>query len=262
MKYRTLDIVVRDLCEVVEDYEHKKYVEIMKICVRMLERFNIFHETPYYRSTTLKVSNIYTVDLPSDCVKPIKVGVCINNHIHSFYYNAEICNPKDIVDCCCTCESTDVTNTTVATSDGGVVLESGTCSFCSFANYYCNDNNPLPYTDYSSRPYQTYAGWFNIDLAKNRIVFDPQSNIEHGSEVILMYKSSIQKSNGATVVLLELWSMLEYGILARYGDARYKQYYTSKSEAEERAVVRLLNRLTKEELESAIFGYKHLSFVR
>lgn len=77
-----------------------------------------------------------------------------------------------------------------------------------------------------------------------------------------MYKSSIQKSNGATVVLLELWSMLEYGILARYGDARYKQYYTSKSEAEERAVVRLFNRLTKEELESAIFGYKHLSFVR
>lgn len=263
MKYRALDIVVKDLCEVIGDYEHKKYVQVMKECVRMLERFNVFHESPYYRSTTLVVSSIYTAEIPEDCVKPIKVGVCINNHIHSFYYNAELCSPKDIKDCCCTCENTDVTETTAVDNDGNeIIVETGTCAFCSFPNYYCNNNSAVPYTNYGSTPYQTYVGWFNYELDKNRIVFDPQSSIQPNDEVVLMYKSSIQKSNGTSIVPLELWEMLRYGILARFGDVRYIQYYTSKSEAEERAVVRLYNRLTKEEMEHALFGYKHLSLVR
>lgn len=262
MKYRTLDTTVRDLCEIIGDHDHKKYVDVMKACVRMLERFNIFHESPYLRSTSLVVSNNYTVQLPSDCVKPVKVGICIDNHIHSFYYNPELCSPKDVP--CCTCGGGDVTSEPKVSSVGGehFSVDSGSCAFCSFPNYYCNSSSGVPYENFTSRPYQTYAGWFNYEMGKDRIVFDPQSNVNPQDEVVLMYKSSMQTQNGAIVVPMEMWLMLEYGIQARYGDVRFKQWNTTKSEMEEQAVVRLYNKLTKEEHEFALYGYKHLGVKR
>jgi hypothetical protein len=258
MRYRALDITVNDLCESIGDHQHKRYVDVMKVVVKKLERFNIFHDSPYYRSTNLRVSNNYTATLPNDCVKPIKVGVCINGHIASFYYNDELCTPSADAACSCPPEAPTEHSVDFGNPSAGYSL----CSFCSFPNYYGNNQQPLEYTNYTSRPYQTRVGWFKFEYDKDRIVFDPKSNIEPDSEIVLTYKSSMQKINGGIVVPLECWEMLDYAVQAKFGDARLKQWNTSKSETEEQALVRLYNKMTPEEWEAAISGYKYLGIKR
>lgn len=246
MIYRDLDSIVYSICELIGDDNHKKYAKVLKSCARFMERFNCFHSTPYFRSTNLKVSNNYTVQMPEDCMRPIKVGICIDGKIRGFYYNQELCAPNDSPPSC-TCDD----NESVATSTP--------CAFCCYPNYY---NNPSAVyntrENYSASPYQTAAGWFKYDLVNDRIIFDANSNIQPDEEVVLMYKSSTITSKGKIVVPTEFFEPMKYHVKSELDSKGFREEmaYKQKSEAEELGVIRLYGRMTTEELEAAIGGYK------
>jgi hypothetical protein len=243
MRYRPLEIYVNDICEAIGDDNYKKFTKVLKSCARFLERFNCFHETPYYRSIGIPVSNNYTATLPDDCMKPIKVGLCINGKIRGFYYNQDLCEPATVTPSC-SCNEAATTSP---------------CSFCTFPNYYNDGANPSSCGEnFSASPYQTAAGWFKFDLTKNRIIFDPNSNIQPNDEVVLMYRSANITVNGKIVVPTEFYEAMKFHVKSELdsANAREELTYKAKSESEELGIVRLYGRMTPEELEAAIGGYK------
>lgn len=251
MTFIPLEVVVNDLCELMGDYDHKKYVQVLKSVVRKMQHFNYFNQSPYYITVPLVVSNIRTVNTPADCIKPIKVGLCINGQIRSFYYNSDICPPtEDNFGCTC---PTQPTGNTTALPDDSICH----CGFCSFPNYFCNGQTRNFYEDYSVRPYQTVAGYFNYDLQNERIIFSSDSNVQPEDEVLLMYKSSMQSKDKVKAIPVEYFEYLRYSVMEELGDVRMSARNKREAERQEQKIIKSYNRLTAEEWEAAISGYKY-----
>lgn len=253
MKLIEIETVVNDICELMGDMGRKKYASVLKSVARKLSYLSFFKEMPYYQSKTLEVSSINTVTLPDDCIKPVKVGLCLNGVIEYFFFNSDICNPSETM---CSCSnSNSITNNNNVTNS--IDFSNGSCSFCTFQNYKCNDNSQQFFELYSVRPKASKVGTFKFDLPNNRIVFGKDAMVQQGDEVVVMYKSSIHTQKGVSYIPSELFEYIKYAVMEELGEVNLKGYNRQQAHIEERKLTRAYNRLTLEEWEAIISGYKY-----
>jgi len=74
-RFTTLDQVVKDICEIGgDDYDHKSYGKVLKVCVNTLRGFNLYSSTPYVKTEEFEVMPNNTVLLPKNALDVVRVG--------------------------------------------------------------------------------------------------------------------------------------------------------------------------------------------
>lgn len=172
-KYDTLDSLTRDICAIgFNDPEARDYNMVSRAVHRAVEQLN-FLISPPIKTVELPILQNLTVDLPDDCVEPIKVGTIVDGVIRimgrsDYLYNLSII--QDAKDYGCDCQETTATSTT----------ETQTCNACTFHN--------SPYGEvYGYRPKMFPNGKYRHDSQYNRLIMGSGSDIVIGNNVIVEY---------------------------------------------------------------------------
>ena len=91
MRFKTLDTVVKYICEVGgRDFNHKNYGVVLKVCVNTLSDLNLFTQIPNYKTVKLVVNKNLTARMPDDTLRPLKIGKLIDGRISEIRYAQEI----------------------------------------------------------------------------------------------------------------------------------------------------------------------------
>jgi len=91
MRFKTLDTVVKYICEVGgRDFNHKNYGVVLKVCVNTLSDLNLFTQIPNYKTVKLVVNKNLTARMPEDTLRPLKIGKLIDGRISEIRYAQEI----------------------------------------------------------------------------------------------------------------------------------------------------------------------------
>lgn len=176
-KFDTLDSLTRDICAIgFNDPEARDYVMVSRAVHRAVEQLN-FLITPPIKSVELTINDNYTVDLPGDCVEPIKVGVIVNGILRimgrddNLYNLAVIQNTPNFG---CDCNTIVTTSSTVDTSES--------CHVCTFHGSHLGEL-------YGLRPRMFSNGKFKFDSAFNRLIMGSGYDIEAGGSIVVEYIS-------------------------------------------------------------------------
>jgi hypothetical protein len=158
-RYLTLDSVVRDICAENNDPEAANYVKIARLTRRVLQEIDL-HLLPRVEVKVFNIQENLSVDLPADCIDPIKVGYEDCNMIYIL--------PKKVgkfiyePDCNCT---------------GDVK-----CVKCNFTPVRTNRGYGEMYGIKSG----IEAGYWQYDPTNNRLVFNKDFK-----KIYVQYKSSL-----------------------------------------------------------------------
>lgn len=270
MRFKTLDTVVKYICEVGgRDFNHKNYGVVLKVCVNTLSDLNLFTQIPNYKTVKLVVNKNLTARMPEDTLRPLKIGKLIDGRISEIRYAQSIVmgydDTKDHCDCV---EPTDSAvndrNYTPYENFGYMPVNAGLSGiYAAFLGYNELRGGKAYYEVYGQRPYPALNGYFNYDLVKGIIKFE-MGHTEPDDEYLFMYRTEMQEVDGSKVVPVETENMLLY---------RCKELIFAKSSIEEQRnratyeleysrIKRLYNKMTLEEWEAAIGGYKFSSIKR
>ncbi len=176
-KYDTLDSLTRDICAIgFNDPEARDYLMVSRAVHRAVEQLN-FLISPPIKTQELTINDNYTVDLPSDAVDVLKVGIITDGIIrimgrNDHLYNLEVI--QDEADYGCSCNETEETTTTTTTQQA--------CMACTFHN---SPNGEL----YGLRPKMFQNGQYRYDPIYNRLIMGSGYDIETGGKVVVEYIS-------------------------------------------------------------------------
>lgn len=254
MRFDTLDQVVKDAIELGgADYSHRHYGSALKVAVRVLQDLSIFSVLPNHKTVSLTVSPILTARVPKDCLRPVKVGRCQNGLLYELFYNNDICTQdKSKLHCTCSNNTPQETDDVVLDTYGG-----GACGYCSFYNLYSN-NHPIKFQEvYTLRPYPPMVGTFKYDYENDLIQFG--SGVEPGDEILLMYKTDIQFRDGAAVVPVYCFDAIMYRVKELVFSRTPSEEERNRSRYEQayRRIRKVFNKMTAQDWEEAIGGYKY-----
>lgn len=187
--FEIADTVILDICAALGDAEGKyKYVEVARNFKRAMHDLNSWILPTYIRSKELTISSNMTVELPSDCLEVLKVGVCTRDGIYFLNYNNKLYkrDPK-YFDCCDCGEDDNYCNP---------YKKEKSCTKCTFHNVdiqhgsYLHDGaRPFVGKLYGLRPNVDFAGTWKHDQQFNRLIMGSGVNVCPEANIILEYKS-------------------------------------------------------------------------
>lgn len=171
--YQTLSEVVRLYLMERGEYSEHKFAQCLVFGWRIMKELNV-DVVGGIKARVIKPSgnNKFRYDLPADCVKPIRVGICDNGVMVSMAVEPTLCLIDKLDDC------------------GNVVVrEPVDISVTDFTSIYWT--NELAYGEYKGGRYgmrggQSAAGVFRIDEANGQIVV---GSVIDGADIILEYVS-------------------------------------------------------------------------
>jgi hypothetical protein len=115
---------------------------------------------------------------------------------------------------------------------------------------------------FGEKPYPALAGWFNYDLVQRIIKLD--GNWSEGDCLLFMYKTEMQELDGTKVVPVECFKMLLYACKEMLWSRNRPDMATQRQlfETEYNRIRRLYNKMTVDEWEAAMYGYRNSSIKR
>ena len=172
-KYDTLDSLTRDICAIgFNDPEARDYIMVSRAVHRAVEQLN-FIVSPPVKTVELSIEDNLTVDLPGDCVEPIKVGTIVDGIIRIMGRNDHLYTLGVTPKYTCGCQDTETTTEATTTER---------CDACTFHNY---GNGEV----YGYRPKMFPNGQYKHDPTYNRLIMGSGFDIEVGGSVVVEYIS-------------------------------------------------------------------------
>lgn len=139
-RFTTLDQVVKDICEIGgDDYDHKSYGKVLKVCVNTLRGFNLYSSTPYVKTEEFEVLPNNTVLLPRNALDVVRVGKndrC--GEIEEIFYSKDLSMDAKNIEEHCECSGKVQVIETIETGTGetlcdyiveGIVLSEEVCNY-------------------------------------------------------------------------------------------------------------------------------------
>lgn len=183
-RFTTLDQVVKDICEIGgDDYDHKSYGKVLKVCVNTLRGFNLYSSTPYVKTEEFEVMPNNTVLLPKNALDVVRVGKkdrC--GEIEEIFYSKDLSMDAKNIEEHCQCSGKVQVIETIETGIGDTLcnyvvegIDLGSETLC---NYSLQGNNLdglwLKYTFVDTITYENSwddNGYGDIALSIYRIGF-------------------------------------------------------------------------------------------
>lgn len=78
MRFVPLDTVVRNILSLMGDVDGTRYVQVMRACLIAAEELNLTG-IPFYETVQEQISDNYTIALPKDVIKVLRVGTLDNS---------------------------------------------------------------------------------------------------------------------------------------------------------------------------------------
>jgi hypothetical protein len=219
----TIRYVIMSMLNRLNDYTLKNYKRSVQIAIEgMTEQFSTYHTGVGNEVVYLHMSTAKTVNLPSDFIDYLKIGVPVNGKIRVLTKKDSIALPRVFDD---TGES--VGNTDSGDSEG---LENAIF----FSDHFKNGQFIGGLFGLSGGIDDAY---YRIDMENRQIVF---SGSTPRSEIVLEYVSSGLKADGSSLIPREvvaplrnyvLWQMVENDQKVAYNEKeRRKREYTESVE--------------------------------
>ena len=124
-RFTTLDQVVKDICEIGgDDYDHKSYGKVLKVCVNTLRGFNLYSSTPYVKTEEFEVLPNNTVLLPRNALDVVRVGKndrC--GEIEEIFYSKDLSMDAKNIEEHCECSGKVQVIETIETGTGETLCD-------------------------------------------------------------------------------------------------------------------------------------------
>jgi len=124
-RFTTLDQVVKDICEIGgDDYDHKSYGKVLKVCVNTLRGFNLYSSTPYVKTEEFEVLPNNTVLLPKNALDVVRVGKndrC--GEIEEIFYSKDLSMDAKNIEEHCKCSGKVQVIETIETGTGETLCD-------------------------------------------------------------------------------------------------------------------------------------------
>ena len=124
-RFTTLDQVVKDICEIGgDDYDHKSYGKVLKVCVNTLRGFNLYSSTPYVKTEEFEVMPNNTVLLPKNALDVVRVGKkdrC--GEIEEIFYSKDLSMDAKNIEEHCQCSGKVQVIETIETGTGETLCD-------------------------------------------------------------------------------------------------------------------------------------------
>lgn len=124
-RFTTLDQVVKDICEIGgDDYDHKSYGKVLKVCVNTLRGFNLYSSTPYVKTEEFEVLPNNTVLLPRNALDVVRVGKndrC--GEIEEIFYSKDLSMDAKNIEEHCQCSGKVQVIETIETGTGETLCD-------------------------------------------------------------------------------------------------------------------------------------------
>jgi hypothetical protein len=124
-RFTTLDQVVKDICEIGgDDYDHKSYGKVLKVCVNTLRGFNLYSSTPYVKTEEFEVLPNNTVLLPKNALDVVRVGKndrC--GEIEEIFYSKDLSMDAKNIEEHCECSGKVQVIETIETGTGETLCD-------------------------------------------------------------------------------------------------------------------------------------------
>lgn len=217
-----LDTCVRSVMADLKDFRFRNYRHLLNFAAEGYTELNLF-AVDNIKTVLLFQNENFTVDLPKDYIKYLKVGIVINGKVWTLGYNKDIAMPREVNECGLTIPSI------ISCSANDTKINFPSWGFY-FSNHFRNGQ-------YVGELYG-FGGGFNfayykIDQEKRQIVLT--DNLPK-NQIVLEYKSSGVSAEGASVIPKQCmravkeyihWKRLEYDdrVPMSTKQRREKQYY-------------------------------------
>jgi hypothetical protein len=189
MKYATLDYIVRNVIVSLEESSLRRYQTYLQYCIRGVRELNLFAGS-VPKTVHLPMLANKAINLPSDYVKYVKIGICINGRIVTLGLDDSLCLNDNYGEC------GDPLEVVIANLDNNNY--SWLAYGYPFLSYY--HNNQWVEGLFGVGGGFNSRGYYKENPEKNQIQFT--SNVP-STEIILEYISDGVREDGSAVVPME-----------------------------------------------------------
>lgn len=169
-RFTTLDQVVKDICEIGgDDYDHKSYGKVLKVCVNTLRGFNLYSSTPYVKTEEFEVLPNNTVLLPRNALDVVRVGKndrC--GEIEEIFYSKDLSMDAKNIEEHCQCSGKVQVIETIETGTGDTLCDYRVEGIDLVGESTC---------DYIIPNARLSGNWVEIEFAEEYIYEDSWGNI-------------------------------------------------------------------------------------
>lgn len=265
-KYMSIDDMVRTIARSGGDESVSKYVQIAENVRIAINQLNL-HLIPRCRSYILAIGSNLTIELPSEVIKVVKVGVVLpDGKVRVFGRDDSLVN-KDLarndtqantIHCTCNTSKKEEVQTVEAASVTAISEAYGqyTCPACTFHNV-CIDGST---NFYGYRAPQFRNGEYAYDYQYNRIVFGSGYDIKEGVECVIECVVTTE-DNDYQIIPAETLPIIRQRVLQYMNETNGNHYGAQHHSMEFRREFRQLKRFyqqyTIQDIVSALRGEYH-----
>jgi len=220
----TVRHIVMSVLNRLNDYTLKQYKRLTQIALEGFSELNLWHIGAGMEVVYLHMSAAKTVNLPSDYVNYIKIGIPINGKLRVLTNHDQILLPRVF----------DDTGEAVGNTDNDTVTESVSNAIF-FAEHW---KNGAFIGGLYGLPGALDQAFYRVDMERRQIIFSGEVD---RSEVVLEYISSGLKTDGSSMIPREviptlrnyiLWQMVENDSRIAYNEKeRRKREYNESLES-------------------------------